>query len=245
MRSGDSSLQERFLDHSGEPCLRFNIFEEKPSDGSAKQIIEKLIMDAANNRQRMRKAVLKKCENPESPDCKEVRKKLHSVVTEFVGDDKKTPKQCGILADHLAQLIYIAPEIAGIMFDLLLKKEETNEDTAPHLKIQGVLMNDPMTAIYTELDLTNEEGRRKAGIEITKEVRKPNVVEITKEELVIPNVMDLDIIQALAYTDHVQIFAKKSVQAMLYCAWTPIMTPGVRIKTSLALVDLVVLFMWA
>jgi len=48
----------------------------------------------------------------------------------------------------------------------------------------------------------------------------------------------------LAYTDHVQIFAKKSVQAMLYCAWTPIMTPGVRIKTSLALVDLVVLFMW-
>jgi len=226
-----------------------NIFEEGPAPSvGAKEVMLKLVTDAANNRAKLRKTVQKCCADPDSTEYKTVQERLHKVVKEFVDNQDNDVND---LTDCLAQLIYLAPVAAGILFDLLLEDLEKNNPlqdlhSKPHLEIKGIwgiVMNDPMIAVYTNTDL---KGKKEIAEnhELTNANRDPNVYEVTRKRCVVSNIMDLDIIQALAYTNEVQIFAKESVQALLFCAWRPMMVPMVRIQTCLALLDLAAVLAW-
>jgi len=76
--------------------------------------------------------------------------------------------------------------------------------------------------------------------------RRDHVYDVDTKVVLLPNILDIDIFMALASTPeaHSCIFAKLSVQGIIYCCWDNLCIPVVYTRLFLNVVDLVVQGYW-
>jgi hypothetical protein len=195
----------------------------------------------------------------------EATQRWHRVITQSMRE-----RETGRVTDVLAQLIFLAPKVAAVLLDMTLN-DETEKEENKFLDFTGVFLNDPMRCKYQTVDRVKPPSRGwfawmyakvnntwgwnyEAGAnDLCRDAdtsnsnpsdQNPNVLQITKYRCVLPNILDLDIIQALCITQWVSIFAKKSVQALLYCTWRSLMVHVVTVKVGLSAIEMLTLFFW-
>jgi len=179
----------------------------------------------------------------------------HNLIRHFVD---QSPPRSGEIARVLAELMQLAPEVGAKFLEMTLKQVST-QTTA--VDLSGVWMNDPMRCVYTRDEPPERPPqpwflgkiarlRRMLGYEWKSDVQgasdqNPNMHATTLYQCVLPNILNLDIIQALSNTRSKEVFAKKSVQGLLYCTYQALIMQMCAVKVSLGMVEMLTLLAWA
>jgi len=135
------------------------------------------------------------------------------------------------------QLIHLAPTVAGMLLDLSLVADTERE---LYMSLKGKIQNLPMKSKYVMKEDVPTERETQTALDWSD----PNVFEVTRYECLVPNILNINILQALAKTDNVDMFAKKSVQAIVRCIWDEQVVWVIGVNMFLAILEVITLLQW-
>lgn len=185
------------------------------------------------------KRLLQGASGQESCDCDEI---LRTWMSETSEADVKTKWQEYISGDAvqngpdsivmpMCQLIHLTPNVAGMLLDFSLKAEETDI-----MSLKGKIKNSPMRSKYIN---TGEF----VGVADVEEADH-DVHEVTRYRCLLPNILNINLLQALATTEAVDVLAKRSIQAMLSFIWDEQVVQVIKIKLVLCILEVMTLSLW-
>jgi len=139
----------------------------------------------------------------------------------------------------ICQLVHLAPDIGSLFLDMSFKSVD---QANLWLSLAGKIKSKPMRCRYVEKrnveTTTNETRNEGPGMD------DPNVFEVTEYHCMFPNILNINMIQALAKTEALDIFAKKSIQAIVRSTWHEQVMSVTKIKLFLGLLEVAVLLHW-
>jgi len=139
----------------------------------------------------------------------------------------------------ICQLVHLAPVFGSLLLDMSF---ESQDQPNLYLSLAGKIKNKPMRCRYVEQssiaqvsDTTRNE---------TTTMDDPNIYEVVEYQCLFPNILNINMIQALAKTEAVDIFAKKSIQAIIRSTWNEQVMQVIKIKLLFCLLEVAMLLHW-
>jgi len=137
----------------------------------------------------------------------------------------------------IAHLVHLAPDLGSLLLDMSLFQEKVL-----YMNLAGTIKNTPMRCRYVEeSSVTNVSSTLESE---PKHDGDPSVYEVGEYHCLFPNILHIDMLQALAKTEALDIFARKSIQAIVESAWHGQVLWVMKVKLVLTTVEVTTLLLW-
>eukprot|EP00439_Symbiodinium_sp_Y106_P007986 s2976_g1.t1 len=169
--------------------------------------------------------------------------------------------------DKIAALLYVVPFAGAEILDALCVKPIIQDAARHPLPARTWLQSGPLRCAYqdgtakvrgltwprwefnAEVDAAHQKQlawHKKFVPKIVGDIRQDNVYDVDVKVLLLPNVLDVDILMALTRTweTHGHVFSKLPIQGVIYCLWDQLVLPVFTSSWLFLGIDLGVLLHW-